>query len=105
MADFNAVFLDNDTATFNAEFLDNDTATFNAEFGNTVVIETGDKFFEYIQLAPAAVWEISHPLKKFPSVTVVDSGGSVVVGDIEYIDDSNISLIFKSSFSGKAYLN
>lgn len=105
MADFNAVFLGNDTATFKAEFKDNDTAFFNAEFDNTVVIETGDKFYEYIQLAPATRWEIAHPLKKFPSVTVVDSGGSVVVGEIEYIDDSNITLIFKSSFSGKAYLN
>ena len=65
----------------------------------------GDKFFEYSQTAPSAVWHIAHPLNKFPSVTVVDSGGSVVVGDIEYIDNSNITITFSGAFSGKAYLN
>lgn len=64
-----------------------------------------DKFFEYSQTAPSSKWFINHPLNKFPSVTVVDSGGSVVIGDIEYVDNSNIIITFNATFSGKAYLN
>ena len=65
----------------------------------------GDKFFLFSQLSPEAVWIIEHPLRKFPAVTVVDSGGSSVVGDLEYIDDANIKITFQSAFAGKAYLN
>ena len=65
----------------------------------------GDKFFAFSQMTPSDEWQIEHPLKKFPSVTVVDSAGSVVIGDIEYIDDANIIITFQSAFSGKAYLN
>lgn len=65
----------------------------------------GDKFFEFAQLSPSARWEINHPLVKYPSVTVVDSGGSVVIGEVEYIDDANIVITFQAAFAGKAYLN
>lgn len=65
----------------------------------------GDKFFAFSQLTPSAEWRIEHPLDKFPAVTVVDSGGSVVIGDIEYIDNANITITFQSAFAGKAYLN
>lgn len=65
----------------------------------------GDKFFEYEQMTPEDQWRIVHPLDKFPSVTVVDSGGNVVVGDVEYVDKATIVLTFQSAFSGKAYLN
>lgn len=65
----------------------------------------GDKFFAFSQMTPAATWNIAHPLKKFPSVTVVDSGGSFVVGEISYIDNDNVTVTFQSAFAGKAYLN
>ena len=76
--------------------------------GNKTSAELGiidDKFYTFTQLAPSSQWEINHPLDKFPSVTVVDSGGSVVIGDITYIDDSNIIIAFCGAFSGVAYLN
>lgn len=65
----------------------------------------GDKHFVFSQLTPATTWNIEHPLNKFPSVTVVDSGGSFVVGEITYIDTSNVTVTFQSAFAGKAYLN
>lgn len=64
-----------------------------------------DKFFEFSQTVPSSRWEIEHQLDKFPSVTIVDSAGSVVVGDIEYIDSDNVVITFQSAFAGKAYLN
>lgn len=64
-----------------------------------------DAFFEYDQVSPSASWSIAHGLGKFPSVTVVDSAGTVVEGDITYVDDNNVTVDFAGAFSGKAYCN
>lgn len=42
MADFNAQFSGNDTATFNARFTDNNSATFNARFNAVQEVISGD---------------------------------------------------------------
>ena len=76
--------------------------------GNKTGEELGivyDKTFVYNQAISSDVWEIEHNLDKYPSVTVVDSGGSVVVGEIVYINKNNVRIAFTSAFSGKAYLN
>ena len=76
--------------------------------GNKTGEELGivyDKTFVYNQATSSDVWEIEHNLDKYPSVTVVDSGGSVVVGEIVYINKNNVRITFTSAFSGKAYLN
>ena len=57
------------------------------------------------QLAASNRWEIKHNLDNFPSVTTVDSGGNIVVGDVQYIDNNNIVINFNTAFSGKVYLN
>lgn len=57
------------------------------------------------QMSASDTWVIEHNLEKKPSVTVVDSGDSVVVGDVTYINDNKISISFAAAFSGKAYLN
>lgn len=57
------------------------------------------------QIVPALVWTIPHGLGRYPSITVVDSGGNVVVGAEQYVDANTITITFLSAFSGKAYLN
>lgn len=57
------------------------------------------------QIFSSSEWYITHNLNKYPSVTIVDSAGTVVIGDIEYVSTSVVKVIFKSAFSGKAYLN
>jgi hypothetical protein len=57
------------------------------------------------QDTPATTWSIVHDLNKFPSVTVVDSSGNVVIGEIVYLGPISLTITFESSFSGKAYLN
>lgn len=64
-----------------------------------------DKFFLFRQNIPSQIWSIQHGLDKFPSVTVVDSGDNVVIGEVQYIDYNNLIIQFTSAFSGKAYLN
>jgi hypothetical protein len=60
--------------------------------------------YVYTQEVPSATWNIRHNLGKFPSVIVVDTAGSVVVGETKYISVNEIQLVFSSAFSGSAYL-
>ena len=59
----------------------------------------------HTQLAPASVWTINHGLAKFPAVAVVDSGGTVVEGDVSYPSDGTVVVSFSAPFGGVAYLN
>lgn len=57
------------------------------------------------QAIPSDTWVISHNLNKYPNVTVVDSAGSVVIGNIAYDTINQITATFSGIFSGKAFLN
>ena len=65
----------------------------------------GDKTYVHVQSSAASVWVVTHNLNKYPSVTVVDSAGSVVVGEVVYNNTNKVTITFIGSFSGKAYLN
>ncbi len=65
----------------------------------------GDLKYTYTKLSPADVWEIEHNLGKFPAVSVTDSAGSMVTGDVIYTDRNNLRITFSAAFSGFAYLN
>lgn len=65
----------------------------------------GDKFYVYTQSVPSDTWVVTHNLNKNPSIEVVDSAGTVVIGDYEYIDANTVRLVFGGAFSGKAYFN
>jgi hypothetical protein len=53
----------------------------------------------------SSVWTVTHNLGSFPSVTVVDSGNTVVVGDVDYISSQQLRITFAASFSGCVFLN
>ena len=59
--------------------------------------------FRYVQTSPADTWVISHGLSFFPNVTVADSTGREVVGDVSYPDPDTVVLTFSAAFSGEAY--
>ena len=61
--------------------------------------------YAHTQGVSNSVWVIQHNLGFYPNVTVVDSAGTIVEGEIEYTDVNNIRLTFSDSFSGKAYLS
>ena len=61
--------------------------------------------YVFAQPTPASSWTIAHQLNRYPSVTVVDSAGEVVIGDIRYVDANTITAAFSGGFSGSAYLN
>lgn len=72
---------------------------------NELAAKGSDLTYVHKQNVSAAVWEITHNLNKYPSVTVVDSAGTTVIGECDYIDTNNVKLTFKGAFSGKAFLN
>lgn len=65
----------------------------------------GGSTFVFDQVVPAANWIIAHNLNRFPSVSVADSSGRLVEGDVDYIDGNTISVGFVGGFAGTAYLN
>lgn len=58
----------------------------------------------HVQPSASSSWEITHTLDGFPSVTVVDSAGTVVVGEVSYSSTSSLTVSFQGAFAGKAYL-
>jgi hypothetical protein len=61
--------------------------------------------YTHKQSVSSTEWRITHNLNKFPSVTVVDSAGTTVVGHIKYETKDLLIVTFLASFGGKAYLN
>ena len=68
-------------------------------------IFTTDANFVHDQGVAASSWVITHSLGKKCSVTVVDSGGTVQIGQVTYNSDNQVTLNFQSAFSGKAFFN
>lgn len=66
---------------------------------------SGDMAYTHNQISLSREWFVYHNLGKHPSVTVVDSASSVVVGDIEYLNTEELIIRFTSEFSGRAFLN
>lgn len=65
----------------------------------------GDRNFEFTQNSASDTWKITHNLTKYPSVTVIDSSGNVVLGEVKYNDLNSLTVTFSGAFSGKASLN
>jgi hypothetical protein len=61
--------------------------------------------FIFTQASASALWDITHNLDCYPSVTVVDSGGTEIIPDVIYISNDEVKLSFANPTSGKAYLN
>jgi hypothetical protein len=59
----------------------------------------------HTQALPSATWTIVHGMSFRPNVTVIDSAGDEVEGDISYVDANTLVLHFSGGFSGVAYLS
>ena len=79
--------------------------SYNTYYGIIEAQSAADKNYVYTQGSASNTWVINHNLEKFPSVTIVDSGNNVVVGDIAYNTENQLTVTFNAAFSGKAYIN
>jgi len=75
------------------------------DFAVFTLSSQGAPTFEFDQGVPATTWNITHNLGKFPSITVIDTGDTVVTGEYTYTNNNNVVLNFSAAFAGKAYLN
>ncbi len=70
----------------------------------------GDITYTHNQNSTSDTWVITHNLHRFPSVTVVDSAGTIVQGTVVYNSNKQLTITFFQAgsalaFQGKAYLN
>jgi len=64
-----------------------------------------DLAYVFTQSVASATWNINHGLTFIPSITVVDSAGSVVEGDYSYPNENTVIATFVGEFAGKAFLS
>ena len=81
----------------------------NQEPPNQIVVRlsavaANTRRYIHTQGAAANVWVINHTLGGKPSVTIVDSADTVVVGEVTYNSNSQVTVEFTAPFSGYAYL-
>jgi len=98
------------TDDFNAIITDVNNSATVSESQTTVTATTGTSIVEpstyvHSQSSASSTWTISHSLSRKPSVTIVDSGGNVQIGEVLYNSDDQITVSFAAAFSGYAYLN
>ena len=81
----------------------------DAEGTKTATILDGDdatdKNFLFVQNTALDTWEITHNLNKYPSVSVIDSAGDSVSGEVKYDSLNKLTIYFKGAFKGQASLN
>jgi hypothetical protein len=65
----------------------------------------GQTTYTHTQNISSDTWVIQHNLGRHPSVVVIDSAGSVIISDVQYDSEYQVTVRFSAGFSGKAYLN
>lgn len=65
----------------------------------------GDANFLFKQNEASAEWLIVHNLNKYPAVSIIDSAGEEVVGNITYDSKNQVTIKFNGAFKGTATLN
>ena len=61
--------------------------------------------YTFTQGVASATWTINHNLHFYPNVTVQDSAGNIVEGEIAYTNSDSLVVTFSTAFSGEAYLS
>lgn len=73
---------------------------------NGVPIEGATQSYTHVQAVPASVWTITHNLGFKPNAYVEDTGGNIVVGNINYVNNSVLEIDFNGlSVTGTAQLS
>jgi hypothetical protein len=61
--------------------------------------------YHHTQSVASATWVINHYLGWYPNLTVQDSSGSIVEGELAYTNTNTLTVTFTGAFSGNAYLS
>lgn len=85
-----------------------DTKNLYIGTGTENVQITGDQTYTHIQSIPSTEWTVQLPIgfKKYPSVAVTDSAGTIVNCGIKHVADADLVILtFSAPFSGEAHFN
>lgn len=77
---------------------------------SSLELVTSGVTYTHSQTSSSNTWTITHNLGRYPSVTVVDTGGTVLTAAVTYNSVNQLTITFFSGGSalattGKAYLN
>jgi len=61
--------------------------------------------YRHTQNAPLTTWTISHNLNFYPNVTVFNSAGDQVEGNVTHANETLLTVTFSTALSGKAHLS
>lgn len=76
----------------------------NVQVAIDVLSGTKATYYEHEQQVASNEWTITHNLGKMPSVTVIDSADTIVIGDTEFLSNNQLKISFTGAFTGRAYL-
>jgi len=68
-------------------------------------IDVADLNYVHNQTEASDEWVIVHNLNKYPAVSIIDSAGDEVEGNVHYDSLNQITITFVGSFKGTATLN
>lgn len=66
---------------------------------------SGGDVYQFVQSVPATEWTFTHGLNRYPSIVVVDSAGTTIIPDVEYLNQISVKLVFAFAVSGVACCN
>ena len=61
--------------------------------------------YRHTQNASLTTWTINHNLNFYPNVTVFNSAGNQVEGNVTHTDETSLTITFSTAVSGKAHLS
>ena len=61
--------------------------------------------YRHTQNAPLTTWTVNHNLNFYPNVTVFNSAGSQVEGNVTHTNETSLTLTFSTAVSGQAHLS
>ena len=73
-----------------------------ASVGPQGVPGVGGSAYDHIQTAASDVWIINHNLGRRPSITLIDAGGSQIVGEVLHLSANQARAYFAIPISGSA---
>ena len=76
-----------------------------AEAAAIYASQSNDRYFLHDQAIPEMDWVVQHNLNKYPSVSIVDSSGDQVEGEVHYDGINALHVKFSAPFAGRAYIN
>ena len=70
-----------------------------------VAASGSDAHYTHNQSTVATSWSVTHNLGKKPTVSIVDTNDSEVIGTVQYIDNNSLVITLQQAYAGKAYCN